>query len=230
MAGILGRKIGMTNIFNEDGRFISVTVIEAGPCSVLGTRTGQKDGYHAVVLGYEELKASKVKKPQNGWFKKLGVRPKKVIKEIRVDVDPAYKVGETIGANIFKSGDYVDVSGVSIGKGFQGGVKRWNWHGGDQGHGSMFHRAPGSIGASSFPSRVFKGQHLPGHMGNVKKTVQNLEIVNIDPEKHLLIVKGSVPGHRGTLLVVKHAKKKPPKDVPRLHSGQDGQEDAKNKS
>ncbi len=229
MTGILGKKIGMTNIFDEDGRFIPVTLIEAGPCSVLGTRTKKTAGYYAVVLGYRDVKASKVNKAQRKWFEKLKVGPKRIIKEMRMDNQPACKVGDTIGVNIFKSGDYVDVTGVTIGKGFQGGVKRWNWHGGGQGHGSMFHRAPGSIGASSFPSRVFKGQHLPGHMGNVKRTIQNLKVISVDEKKKLLTVAGGVPGHKGTLLVVKYAKKRPPKDEAR-GTKDEGRGDAKEKS
>ena len=229
ITGILGKKLGMTNIFDEEGRFIPVTLIEAGPCSVLGTRTKKIAGYYAVVLGYRDAKASKVNKAQRKWFEKLKVGPKRIIKEMRMDNQPTCKVGDTIGVNIFKSGDYVDVTGVTIGKGFQGGVKRWNWHGGDKGHGSMFHRAPGSIGASSFPSRVFKGQHLPGHMGRVKKTIQNLEVINVDEGKSLLTVKGGVPGHKGTLLVVKYAKKRPPKDEGR-GTKDEGRGDAKEKS
>ena len=211
MAGILGKKIGMTNVFDEEGRFVPVTLIEAGPCFVLEIRTKEKSGYSAVVLGHGEKPASKVTRPEKGYFAKLKATPKKVVKEMRVEGTPQYKAGDKIGVNIFKNGDYVDVAGTTIGKGFQGGVKRWGWHGGDMGHGSMFHRAPGSIGASSFPSRVFKGQHLPGHMGAVKKTMQNLKVVSVDQEKNLLAVKGSVPGHKGTFLMIKHAKKRPPK-------------------
>jgi len=210
MSGLLAKKIGMTNIFDEEGRSIPVTVVQAGPSLVLGRRTSDKDGYSAVILGHGEMKPSKVKRPQKKWFEKLKLPPTRIIRELRVDSFSTCKVGDKLGANMFKSGDYVDVSGVTIGKGFQGGMKRWNWHGGERGHGSMFHRAPGSIGASSYPSRVFKGQHLPGHMGAAKRTVQNLQVVIVDEEKNLLAVKGSVPGHKGTILVVRHAKKKPP--------------------
>jgi large subunit ribosomal protein L3 len=229
MAAILGKKLGMTNIFDKEGHFIPVTLIEAGPCLVVGARTKEKSGYSAVVLGYRDVKDSKVNNAQLKWFKKLKVSPKRVIKEMRTDKDPACKVGDTIGVSIFKAGEYVDVRGTSIGKGFQGGMKRWNWHGGERGHGSMFHRAPGSIGASSYPSRVFKGQHLPGHMGNVKRTVQNLEVISVDEKKSLLTVRGGVPGPKTGLLVIKHAKKIPPKGAPRLRSGQGEQKDGKDK-
>ncbi|OGW75164.1 MAG: 50S ribosomal protein L3 [Omnitrophica bacterium RBG_13_46_9] len=209
MAGIIGKKVGMTNIFNREGHVVPVTVIEAGPCVVLGTKTNEKDGYFSVLLGFGDIKMSKVKKPQLKMFEKLNIPPKKVIKEIRTLNPSSYNIGDKVDVKIFKIGDYVDVSGVSIGKGFQGGIKRWHWRGGESGHGSMFHRAPGSIGASSFPSRVFKGHHLPGHMGNVKRTIQNLEVMAVDEEKNLLIVKGGVPGHKSGILIVRNAKKIP---------------------
>jgi len=213
MNGILGKKIGMTNIFNQEGRFIPVTLIEAGPCLVVGTKTNKKHGYSAVILGYGDLKESKANMPKKKWFKKLKQEPKKTIKEIRTDKESSYKVGDKITVNVFKNGDHVDITGTTIGKGFQGGVKRWKWSGGGAGHGSMFHRAPGSIGASSYPSRVFKGQHLPGHMGAVRRTIQNLEVVSVDEASNILAVKGAVPGHTGTFLVVRNALKMPAKDV-----------------
>ena len=214
MNGILGKKLGMTNLFNAKGNFVPVTIIEAGPCHVVGIRTKQKEGYSAVLLGFEEIKDKHVANPQKKWFQKISVSPKRYVKEIRINEDPQHKIGDKVAVSaIFKKGDYVDVRGTTIGKGFQGGMKRWNWAGGEEGHGSMFHRAPGSIGASSFPSRVFKGQHLPGHMGAVKQTIQNLEVVDIDEEKNLLLVKGSVTGHDGTFLVIKQAKKKKSKKI-----------------
>ena len=219
MNGILGKKIGMTNIFDKDGRFIPVTLIEAGPCVVLGAKTKERDGYSSVLLGFGEKKAKKVKKPQEKLFKKLGVSPKKFIREIRTNGSTGLVAGDKVEVRIFKQGDFVDVAGVTIGKGFQGGVKRWHWAGGETSHGSMFHRAPGSIGASSFPSRVFKGQHLPGHMGAVRRTVQNLRVIVIDEEKNFLAVKGAVPGHRGNFLIVKHARKRPPKKEVKLDEG-----------
>ncbi len=205
MTGLLGKKIGMTNIFDGEGRFVPVTLIEAGPCLVLGTKTKEKCGYTAAILGYGQKKPSRVKKPQRKW-------PVRVIKEIRTDRPAAVKAGDRVGINLFKIGNYVDITGTTIGKGFQGGMKRWGWSGGEKGHGSMFHRAPGSIGASSYPSRVHKGKTLPGHMGAVKRTAQNLKIVSIDEEKNIISVKGSVAGHKGGFLVIKHAKKRPPKD------------------
>lgn len=215
MAGILGKKIGMTNIFDQDGYFVPITLIEAGPCPILGIKEAEKHGYFSVILGFEEKKAKRVTKPEKGFFDKLKISPKRVIKEIRTDAVPNQKVGETVAVSIFKNGDYVDITGTTIGKGFQGGVKRWHWRGGDGSHGSMFHRAPGSIGASSFPSRVWKGQHLPGHMGAVKATIQSLEVVIVDEEKNLLAVRGTVPGHKGGFLIVKHAKKRKPKEKPK---------------
>ncbi len=206
MNGILGKKIGMTNIFDQEGRFVPVTLIEAGPCLVLDTKTKERCGYSAVILGYGQKKPARVKKPQKKW-------PVRVIKEIRMEPPAAVKAGDRIGVNLFKSGDYVDVTGTTIGKGFQGGMKRWGWRGGRKSHGSMFHRAPGSIGASSYPSRVHKGKHLPGHMGAVKRTTQNLKIMSVDEEKNILSVKGSVAGHRGSFLVIKSAKKRP-QEVP----------------
>ena len=199
-------------MFDKQGRLTPVTVIEAGPCSVLATKTKDKDGYCATVLGYEDVKESKVTKPKKGWFKKIKSSPKKVVREMRAGDDSTDKPGDAILVTSFKVGDYLDISGITKGKGFQGGVKRWKWAGGESGHGSMFHRAPGSIGASSYPSRVFKGQHLPGHMGSVKRTVQSIRIMIIDEEKNLLVVEGSVPGHKNTLLVIKHAKKRKAKE------------------
>ena len=212
MTGMLGKKLGMTNIFDGDGRAVPVTVIDAGPCVVLETKTKKKSGYSATVIGYGDIKESKVKLPQKKWFSKLKIAPTKIIKEMRNSDDPAAKVGDKIEVGMFKVGDYVDITGTSIGKGFQGGMKRWGWSGGESGHGSMFHRAPGSIGASSYPSRVFKGQHLPGHMGAKKRTMQSLEVIVVDPEKNLLAIRGSVPGHKGSVLVIKPAKKRPPKE------------------
>jgi len=207
MAGILGKKVGMTTIFSEKGEALAVTVIDAEPSVVLARRTSEKDGYSALLLGYRDKKLSRVNKPEKAWFDKIKVSPKRFIKEIRTEKNPEEKVGDKLNATLFKKGEYVDVSGITKGKGFQGGMKRWNWTGGESGHGSMFHRAPGSIGASSDPSRVFKGQHLPGHMGAVKRTAQNLEIIDVDPEKNLIVIKGSVSGPNGGFLILRHAKK-----------------------
>lgn len=206
--GILGKKIGMAQIFEEDGKLIPVSLIEAGPCFVLQVKTPETDGYQAIQLGFSQKKQHKANRPDLGHFQKAGVKPLKFVREIRIGPQEEYKIGQEILVDIFSPGDYVDLTGTSKGKGFQGGIKRWHWKGGPGAHGSMHHRAPGSIGASSFPSRVFKGQHLPGHMGQDKVTVQNLEVVRVDRQNNLLAVKGSVPGSKGSLLVIRKAKKK----------------------
>ncbi|MDD5291713.1 MAG: 50S ribosomal protein L3 [Candidatus Omnitrophica bacterium] len=203
MNAILGRKIGMTRIFDENGVSIPVTAISAGPCVVLGLTDKN------VRLGYEDLEEKDVKKPQLGMFKKLNISPKRIIREIRgIPKDSDIQVGSQIKADIFKSGDFVDVVGVSIGKGFQGGMKRWNWKCGDSAHGSMSHRRIGSLGSNTTPGRVFKGKHLPGHMGNARTTVQNLKIVKVDAQNNLLLIKGQAPGFDNGLLIIGKAKKK----------------------
>lgn len=208
MFGILGKKIGMTQVFGKDGGVIPVTVIESKPCSVLQLKTKQSDGYNAIQLGFEDIKDSRVKKPLREKFKKIKVTPKKLIREISVQDPKNYRVGQNIDVAVFSPGDFVDIIGTSIGRGFQGGVKRWHWSGGPSSHGSMSHRAPGSIGASAFPSRVHKGHHLPGHMGNQRVTVQNLEVIKVDKDNNLLLVKGSAPGHKNSFLIIKKSKKK----------------------
>ena len=206
--GILGKKVGMTQIYNQEGGVIPVTVIEAGPCPILQIKTIDKEGYSAVQIGFEERKENRTIKPLLGVFKKANVKPQHYIREFRVDKPEEYKVGQQVLVDIFQPSDCIDVIGVSIGKGFQGGVKRFHWAGGPKSHGSMHHRAPGSIGASSDPSRSYKGQRLPGRMGNVQVTVQNLEVVSIDKDNNLLVVKGAVPGPNGKLLVIRRGKKK----------------------
>ena len=208
MKGILGKKLGMTQVFDEDGRLVPVTVIEGGPCPVLQVKTKATDGYDAVLVGYGEKTEKRCTKPELGIFTKTKVTPKQIIRELRTTPDESYEVGQAFDVDLFTPGDYVDVSGLSIGKGFQGGMKRWHWKGGRKTRGSMHHRAPGSIGSSSDPSRVFKGHHLPGHMGNVLRTIQNLEVVEVDKENHLLLVKGSVPGKAGYVVVKAALKKK----------------------
>lgn len=208
MKGILARKVGMTQIFDEQGNRIPVTVVKSEGCRILQKRTVEKDGYNALLLGFEETKESKLNKPLRGFFKKLGSPFYRILKEIRVDeISEDLKVGEDITVGIFKPGDKVDVTGTSKGKGFAGGVKRWHYGGGGASHGSMFHRAPGSIGASSYPSRVFKGHHLPGRMGGDTVTVQSLEVVKIYEDEGLMLIKGAVPGARNSLLIIKDAKK-----------------------
>ncbi|MDD5565548.1 MAG: 50S ribosomal protein L3 [Candidatus Omnitrophica bacterium] len=202
MFGLLGKKIGMTHIFTDDGKAVCVTVVEAGPCAVLAVRE------KAVQVGFDTVKEKKMKKPNAGYFKKLNISPRKFIREVAKDAAKDYKVGEEIKADIFKAGDFVDITGISIGKGFQGGMKRWNWHGGPQTHGSMSHRRIGSLGSSTTPGRVWKGHHLPGHMGNIRVTTQNLRVVKVDAANNLLLIKGSVPGHKNTYLMIRKAKKK----------------------
>jgi len=203
MDAMLGRKIGMTQIFDENGASVPVTAISVGPCVVLGITDKN------VRLGYEDIEEKKAKKPQLGMFKKLNISPKRVIREVRANLkDEEIKVGSQIGIDMFKNGDFVDVTGISIGKGFQGGMKRWNWSGGKQSHGSMSHRRVGSIGSSADPSRVFNGHHMPGHMGNQKTTVQNLKVVKVDVQNNILLIEGPAPGPKNNLLIIKKAVKK----------------------
>jgi len=206
--GIIGIKLGMTRVFAEDGAAVPCTVVQAGPCVVVQRRTKQTDGYDAVQLGFVEfVKPQRISKPMTGHFKKANVAPMRMLREIRLDesADDS-KAGDRVLVDRFAPGEYVDVTGVSKGKGFQGGVKRWHFAGGDATHGSMFHRAPGGIGASSFPSRVWPGQHFPGHMGHERKTVKNLRVVKIDTEENLLLVRGAVPGPTGCYLLIRKSR------------------------
>ena len=203
--GLIGRKIGMTQVFGDDGNQIPVTVIQAGPCTVLGLRTLESHGYDALQLGFEPKKKN-VSKPAAGVFKKANVAPMGVVREIRLEKSEmlqGYEVGKTVTAELFAPGEIVDVVGITKGKGFQGGVKRFGWSGGDATHGSMFHRAPGSIGASSDPSRVWPGHRLPGRMGGVQRTVLNISVVRVLPEQNLLLVRGAVPGANGSLVMIR---------------------------
>jgi len=204
--GLLGKKLGMTQIFDPDGNTIPVSVVEAGPCKILELLEGS--GKPKVKLGFAEKKESRVKKPQTGNFKKIGTAPVRWIREFDSSDNKEYQVGQDLKADIFKAGDYVDVTGISKGKGFQGGMKRWNWSGGPAGHGSMHHRRVGSIGASSDPSRVYQGQHMPGHMGSRRVTVQGLRVMQVDLENNLLLIKGAVPGSRNVFLMINRSKKK----------------------
>ena len=207
--GLIGKKIGMTQIFNKDGNFIPVTVVEAGPCMILELKESPKK----IKLGFEPIKESKLDKPKNGFFKKVGVTPMRIVREVTSTDNSQYKVGQELKADFFKTGDCVDVQGTSIGKGFQGGMKRHGWSGGGATHGSMHHRRVGSIGSSAFPSRPFKGRTMPGHMGQEVVTVQGLRVVDVNVEKNLLFIKGAIPGHeRGTVLI-KRSLKKPFKDL-----------------
>ena len=199
---LLGKKLGMTQIFDKDGKVIPVTVIEAGPCTVVQIKTKDADGYEAVQLGFGEVKASKVTKPKAGHFKKANVEPKKHLREFRLE-EISYNVGDELKADVFTAGESVDITGTTKGKGFQGVIKRHGQSRGPMGHGSMYHRRPGSMGSTSTPGRVFKGKKLPGHMGHQTITIQNLEIVRVDLDKNVILVKGSVPGAKGAILKLK---------------------------
>jgi len=207
--GILGIKLGMTQVFAEDGTAVPCTVLQAGPCVVVQRRTKDKDGYDAVQLGLVEfIKPQRLTKPMTGHFKKANVAPMRFVREVRIeDSKEETKLGDRVLVDGFAVGEFVDVTGVSKGKGFQGGVKRWHYRGGDSTHGSMFHRAPGGIGASSFPSRVWPGQHFPGHMGNARVTAKNLRVVKVDTDENLLLVRGAVPGPNGAYILIRKAKK-----------------------
>lgn len=199
---LIGRKIGMTQIFNDEGSVVPVTVIQAGPCVVVGKRSLARDGYNAVSLGFEVLKPKQTTEPYKGQFPE-GIPPQKVVREVKTDDVEKYTVGDVIKASIFAPGDTVDVVGVSKGKGFQGVVRRHNFRGGAETHGSNFHRRPGSIGASSDPSRVFPGQKMPGRMGGARVTIKNLDIVRVDSDKNLLLIRGAVPGTTGSIVTIK---------------------------
>ncbi|HKL12463.1 MAG TPA: 50S ribosomal protein L3 [Halanaerobiales bacterium] len=196
--GLLGKKIGMTQIFDEDENMVPVTVIEAGPCVVTEKRTEEKDGYQAVQLGFEDIKEKKLNKPELGQFEKNGVDPKRYLMEFR-NFDQDLEIGDEVTVDIFEKGEIVKVQGISKGKGFSGNIQRWNQSAGPKTHGSHFHRAPGSIGAVD-ASRVFKGQKMPGRMGNEKTTVHNLKVMRVDSEKKVILVKGSVPGPKKSLV------------------------------
>jgi len=206
--GILGKKIGMTQVFNDAGRLIPVTVVEAGPCMVVQIKTEEKEGYTAVQLGFGEKKEKRTNKPLQGHFAKAGVKPLRYLREFRITPEEAdqYKVGETVDVSLFKEGELVDVTGQAKGKGFAGAIKRHNFHRGPMAHGSMYHRRPGSLGATGV-GRVFKGRKLPGRMGGQRVTVQGLEIIKVDPERNLLLIKGAIPGRNGALVQVKKSVK-----------------------
>ena len=204
---IIGKKIGMTQIFDENGKVIPVTVVEAGPCAVTQKKTVEKDGYEAIQVGFGDIREKLVSKPIKGHFAKVGVSLRRTIKEFRLDNASEYEVGQEIKADVFEVGDKVDVSGVSKGKGFAGSIKRWNQSRGPMTHGSKFKRAPGSMGASSDPSRTFKNKHLPGHMGSVNTTVINVEVVKVVAEKNLILIKGGIPGPNKSTVVIRNTVK-----------------------
>lgn len=202
---ILGRKLGMTQVWSEDGNLVPVTVIEAGPCVVSQVKTVNKDGYAAAQIAFGHIKESRVNKPMKGHFDKAGVEPRRYLAEVHLSEGDSVKVGDIWTVEMFQAGERVHVTGKSKGKGFAGTIKRHNFHGGPGGHGSHFHRQPGSIGMCATPARVLKGTKMAGQMGNETVTVRNLEIVRVDAERNLLIVKGAVPGAKGALLTIRAA-------------------------
>ena len=206
MKGILGKKIGMTQIFTEHGEVIPVTVVEAGPVVVTQIKTTENDGYTAIQVGFQDAKEKSLNKPQKGHLAAANTL-KKHLKEFRVDSVEGYTVGQEIKADLFAAGELIDVTGISKGKGFQGPIKRHGQSRGPETHGSRYHRRPGSMGACSFPGRVFKNKKLAGHMGSVKVTVQNLEVVRVDADKNFILVKGAIPGAKGSVVTIKEAVK-----------------------
>ncbi|HEY8463931.1 MAG TPA: 50S ribosomal protein L3 [Bacillota bacterium] len=205
--GILGKKVGMTQIFTPEGKAVPVTVVEAGPCVVVQKKTVTTDGYEAIQLGFGEKKERLTNKPMKGHFSKANVKPYRFLHEIRVDSGENYNLGQEIKADVFKEGEWVDVTGTSKGKGFAGVIKRWNFNRAAMTHGSMYHRRPGSLGATD-PARVFKGRKLPGRLGGEKVTTQGLQVVKVDSERNLLLIKGAVPGANGGFLVIKKTVKR----------------------
>ena len=206
MKGILGKKIGMTQIFTEHGEVIPVTVVEAGPVVVTQIKTTENDGYTAIQVGFQDAKEKSLNKPQKGHLAAANTL-KKHLKEFRVDSVEEYTVGQEIKADLFAAGELIDVTGISKGKGFQGPIKRHGQSRGPETHGSRYHRRPGSMGACSYPGRVFKNKKLAGHMGSVKVTVQNLEVVRVDADKNFILVKGAIPGAKGSVVTIKEAVK-----------------------
>ena len=204
---ILGKKVGMTQMFLADGTMIPVTVVQAGPCPVVQKKTVEHDGYEAVQVGFAEIREKLSNKPLIGHFKKAGVAVCRYIREFKLENAASYEIGQVIKADVFAEGDKVDVTGTSKGKGFQGNIKRWNQSRGRKTHGSHSYRVAGSMGACSYPGEVFKSKRLPGHMGHEKVTVQNLEVVRVDADRNLLLVKGAIPGPKGGMVVVRETVK-----------------------
>ena len=207
MKAIIGKKVGMSQIFDENGVLVPVTVLQAGPCVVTQVKTADNDGYSAIQVGFGEKKENRVNKPMKGQFAKAGVSCKRYVREFRFENASEYALAQEIKADIFAAGDRIDATAISKGKGFQGAIKRFGQHRGPMAHGSKFHRHQGSNGACSSPSRVFKGKGMPGHMGCVKVTVQNLDVVRVDADKNLILVKGAVPGPKKALVTIKETVK-----------------------
>lgn len=199
--GILGKKIGMTQIFSPEGRAVPVTVVEAGPCVVVQKKMVATDGYDAVQLAFDEKKERLTTKPMRGHFRKAGVKNFRLVREIELAGDEQFDLGQEVKADIFNVGEWVDVTGTSKGKGFAGVIKRWNFNRAPMGHGSMYHRRPGSLGATD-PARVFKGRKMPGRMGGERTTIQGLQVVKVDPERNLLLIKGAIPGAKGAYVMI----------------------------
>lgn len=204
--GLIGKKLGMSQVFTEDGLRVPVTIIEAGPCVVTQKKTTEKDGYNAVQIGYDPIAMQRATRAQQGHFKPAAKGAFRMTRELRLEDVAAYEVGAELKIDIFAPGDKVDVTGKTKGRGFQGVIKRWGHHGGRMTHGSMFHRAPGSMGSNTDPGRVRKGRRLPGHMGDEQITVPNLEVVATDPEKNLVLVRGSIPGGRNAVVLIRKKK------------------------
>lgn len=217
MKGIIGKKIAMTQIFTEEGKVIPVTMVEAGPCTVTQIKTVEKEGYGALQLGFGAVKEKKVSKPQKGHFESKNLEPRRHLAELRVEDPAGYRLGQEITVDIFAKGDHVDITGRSRGKGFAGVIKRYNFRGGPASHGAHFHRAPGAIGACATPSRVFKGTRMPGRMGAERVTALNLEIVDVKTERNILLLRGSVPGPDGGLLLIRESVKTRKKRKSRAH-------------
>ncbi|MEG0251350.1 MAG: 50S ribosomal protein L3 [Christensenellaceae bacterium] len=207
MKAILGEKIGMTQIFSEDGRVIPVTVVKAGPCVVVQKKTVETDGYNAVQVGYGDIKEKNVNRPTKGQYKKISAAPMRYMREFRANDETDIEAGAQIKADVFEKGEMIDVSGISKGKGFLGVIARWGQACGPMSHGSRYHRRPGSMGACASPGKVMKGKRLPGHTGHVKITVQNLEVVKIDVDKNLILIKGAIPGPKGGLVTMRKSVK-----------------------
>lgn len=204
---LIGKKVGMTQVYDGENRLLPVTVVEAGPCYVAQVKTSGTDGYNAIQIGYESKRANRITKSEAGHFKKAGVEVKATLREVRCHESTEYKVGDVLTVSGFEEGQTVDIVGVTKGKGFQGVMKRYNFGGGPDSHGSMTHRRGGSYGQSQWPGRVYKGRKMPGHMGHVRRTVQNLQVVRIVEDKNVLLIKGSLPGPNGSQILIRTAKK-----------------------
>lgn len=204
---ILGQKLRMTRMFTDDGRQVALTAIAVGPCPIIQIKTADKDGYNALQVGFQSVSEKKQTQPRLGHFKKANTGPYRILREIRMDSVDGFEIGQMLDATAFEDGDRVDVSGTSKGRGFQGGVRRHNWSGGRKTHGSMFHRRIGAISAGTGQSRIFKGKNLPGHMGNETVTLQNMEVVKVDKDNHIIYVRGGIPGPEGGVVFVKQTTK-----------------------